>query len=365
MTDAAPWAARAAAAERAVHARHLRALWWLPGTRLGVVAWPPNWRQRLFMGTWHYWWQAHLMDCLLDAQLRDPVAGRRDLVHGLARGIRLRNMRRWTNDYYDDVAWLGLALQRAANTADVRHPAAVRQITAQLNAGWTSQGGGGIWWRVGDDFKNVPSNGPAAILLARSEQPADQQRAVDLGEWITAELVDADNGLVWDGLRVNQDGSIRTVEKGVYSYCQGVYLGLCVELAALTGDDVWPQRAARTVAATVEHLVGPDGVLRGHGTGDGGLFTGILGRYLALAAVELPPAERATRRLAAGVVLAAAEAAWRNRGIGHGGPVFGPNWSTPADRAADLSVQLSGWMLCEAAASVERHSYSDSGQSLG
>ena len=25
-------------------------------------------------GTWHYWWQAHLLDCLVDAQVRDPQA---------------------------------------------------------------------------------------------------------------------------------------------------------------------------------------------------------------------------------------------------------------------------------------------------
>ena len=95
----APWAARASAAERAVHTRHLRALWWLPRVRLGLVAWPPSWRQRLFLGSWHYWWQAQLMDCMLDAQERAPLAGRRDLIDQLASGIRLRNGLRWTNSY--------------------------------------------------------------------------------------------------------------------------------------------------------------------------------------------------------------------------------------------------------------------------
>ena len=65
------WANRAASAEAAVAQRHLRRLWALPGTQLGVVAWPSARRDRLF-GTWHYWWQAHLLDCLVDAQLRDP-----------------------------------------------------------------------------------------------------------------------------------------------------------------------------------------------------------------------------------------------------------------------------------------------------
>lgn len=52
---------RAASAETAVTQRHLRRLWALPGTQLAVVAWPSTRRDRLF-GSWHYWWQAHLLD---------------------------------------------------------------------------------------------------------------------------------------------------------------------------------------------------------------------------------------------------------------------------------------------------------------
>lgn len=358
------WAARAGAAERAVYTRHVRTLWWLPGTRLGVVSWPAGQRQRLFASRWwHYWWQAHLMDCLLDAQLRAPSVTRRDAIVRLTRGIRLRNRNRWTNVYYDDIAWLGLALQRAAAVAEVNRPAAVRQIIARLHAGRSTGGGGGIWWRVGDDFKNVPANGPAAILLARSESADDQRCAVELGEWMTAELVDPATGLVWDGLRVGQDGSVHAKEKTVYTYCQGVYLGACVELAALTGEAGWLRRAARTVSATAEHLVNDDGVLRCHGSGDGGLFSGILSRYLALAAIELPATEQATRRLAAQLVVTSAQAAWQHRSITVGGPMFGEDWSiptpspspSPPDAPRDLSVQLSGWMLCEAAATLDRH----------
>lgn len=343
-----------------MHARHLRGAWFGPRARLGVVAWPATWRQRLFVGRWHYWWQAHLLDCLLDAQLRAPTPARRGLVERLVTGIRGRNLRRWTNDYYDDVAWMGLALQRAESAAGVRRPGAVAEIIARLRDGWTAHSGGGIWWRHGDDFKNVPANGPAAILLARSGVEADRRLAAEITEWMSASLVDGSTGLVWDGLRVGTDGAVHAVEKAVYSYCQGVYLGACVELAAITGQAVWLRRAARTVSATVEHLVTPDGVLRCHGTGDGGLFTGILARYLALAAAELPATELATSRLAARLVITSAEAAWRNRAIAHGGPRFTTHWSggsggsdggTPAP---DLSVQLSAWMLLEAAASLER-----------
>jgi predicted alpha-1,6-mannanase (GH76 family) len=176
-----------------------------------------------------------------------------------------------------------------------------------------------------------------------------------VAEWITANLVDPATGLVWDGLRVAPDGSVRVIEKAVYSYCQGVYLGICVELASRTGDAAWLRRAGRTVSAAAEHLADANGVLRCHGSGDGGLFTGILCRYLGLAAAELPESEMDTRRLAARLVTASAGAAWRHRRIVDGGPRFGPEWSDPDHSTApDLSVQLSAWMLCEAAALVER-----------
>jgi len=73
------WANRAASAEAAIAKRHLKKLWGLPGTQLGVVAWPAARRYRTF-GIWHYWWQAHLLDNLVDAQLRDPHPARKQKI---------------------------------------------------------------------------------------------------------------------------------------------------------------------------------------------------------------------------------------------------------------------------------------------
>lgn len=360
-------------AERAIHARHLRRLWGLPDTQLGVVIWPPTLERRLFVH-WDYWWQAQVLDCLVDAHQRAPSAARRSAVDRLARGIHWRNSR-WTNNYFDDMAWLGLALLRAQREAGVARPHAMRALAGELRNAWTDHGGGGIWWRRRDDFKNVPANGPAAILLARlSDQDvgdrADLQRARSTVEWIEEQLVDPETGLVWDGLHVAADGSIRQVDKTAYSYCQGVFLGACVELARRdrpTETEVWAWRAARTIDAVVEHLTVPneDGpVLRGQGGGDGGLFAGILARYLAQAAIALPElgAEYAEAgRLASALVFSSGEAAWRNRAIASGGPLFGPEWSKVAVLPGrvprperDLSVQASGWMLLEAAALLER-----------
>ncbi|WP_016700475.1 glycoside hydrolase family 76 protein [Actinoalloteichus spitiensis] len=384
LTRRRVWAARAEVAERAVRQRHLREVWGLPGTLIGLASWPPSPALRLGIGRWNYWWQAHLLDCLVDAELRAPSRARRTALNRLARGVVLRNLG-WTNDYYDDMAWLGLALHRAGAVTGERHRHALRAVEAELHAAWTRHGGGGIWWRrhsrYHDDFKNTPANGPAAILHARLGTETSGhglERAVAIAEWLEDTLVDPATGLLWDGVRVDYRGGVRRVVRRVYTYCQGVYLGAALELASATGEQRWWLRARRTVDAVATRLVTSSGALRTHGGGDGGLFSGILARYLALAVARLPPGDVGSRALAAELVLASAEAVWRNRRVVGSGPLFPSDWNQPArvpcrpaglsERTRggegavspdviperDLSVQLGAWMVLEAAASVER-----------
>jgi predicted alpha-1,6-mannanase (GH76 family) len=345
------WRERAGIAERAVVRRHVRRVGGvLPGTRIGRVRWPRRGPAPLV--PWHYWWQAHLLDCLIDAQLRAPDRARARTIAAFARSVRLRNGWSWLNRYYDDIAWLGLALQRGGTLVGRSGPSALPRITSRLHDGWTEGGGGGIWWRRDDDLKAAPANGPAAILLARDGQAAF---AAAITDWIAETLVDPDSGLVRDGVRIAPDGTVRTVEPYIYTYNQGVYLGACVELAARDGHQRWTDRALAVVDAVRQRLAGPDGVLPGSGGGDGGLFAGITARYLADAALRVPELADATREL----VFANADAIWKGRAEIGGGPVFSAEWRDPAPEPragtpeADLSVQLSGWMLLEAAARLQ------------
>jgi predicted alpha-1,6-mannanase (GH76 family) len=345
------WSERAGIAERAVVRRHLRRLGSVvPGTRIGRIGWPR--RVPAPLAPWHYWWQAHLLDCLIDAQLRAPQRQRAKAIAAVARSVRVRNGGSWLNRYYDDIAWFGLAVQRGGTLSGRAGPSALPTITARLHDGWTEGGGGGIWWRRDDDFKAAPANGPAAILLARNGQSAF---AAAIADWMAETLVDPESGLVRDGVRIAPDGNIRLVEPHVYTYNQGTYLGACVELAARDGHQRWTDRAIALVDALRQRLAGPDGVLPGSGGGDGGLFAGITARYLADAALRVPELAEATSEL----VFANAEAAWKGRAEIAGGPVFSAEWRDPAPEPrrgvpeADLSVQLSGWMLLEAAARLQ------------
>ena len=362
------WANRAASAEAAVTARHLRRLWGLPGTQLGVVAWPATGRYRRF-GTWHYWWQAHLLDNLVDAQLRDPQPDRLARIARQIRGHRIRNTGRWTNDYYDDMAWLALALERSGRLTGVARPKALDTLTDQFVTAWVPEDGGGIPWRKQDQFFNAPANGPAGIALARTD--GRLRRAQQMADWIDETLIDPETHLVFDGVKAG------SLVRAQYSYCQGVVLGLETELAARTQDPRHGLRARRLIDAVAAH-VAPDGVLTGAGGGDGGLFGGILARYLALAATALPvegPDDEQARATAAALVVSSAQAAWDNRATVDDLPLFGAFWERPAEVPTagtqdaqsvdaqlvdgavnssptpkrDLSVQLAGWMLMEAA----------------
>jgi len=113
------------------------------------------------------------------------------------------------------------------------------------------------------------------------------------------------------------------------------------------------------------------------------LFNAILARYLAFVATDLPgttPEDEQARATARDLVLTSATSAWDYRQTVDGLPLFGAFWdrnavvpqSVTGDAQfvegavnasevpeRDLSVQLSGWMLMEAAHTL------DTGQSDG
>jgi predicted alpha-1,6-mannanase (GH76 family) len=205
-----------------------------------------------------------------------------------------------------------------------------------------------------------------ALYYARTGNTAKAQALVD---WLHAKLFDPAHGMYQDGLRIGSNGEV-VLEAAIYTYNQGPVLGALLELGGQPNLD----RAAGLVDAVARHLTRPAtlasgrtaAVLRCDGTGDGGLFTGILTRYLALAATDGRLPDR-TRAIAAALVIDTAQALWEGRrAVDPAEPlarqgallVFSVFPETPASRAypagaaVELSTQLQAWMVLEAAATV-------------
>lgn len=333
----------------------------LPHTHLAARRYPLPPRRDL---VWNYWWQAHYLDALVDAGQRRLTGGDAAAAHAvlrqgrsLLRTVWLRNVAHYTNAFFDDMAWMILAAERLdglARDLGVPPPRASRRLQARiaprLRRAETEELGGGLYWTTRRDRKNVPATAPAAIYFART---GDLPRARRLIEWIYATLWDEAQGLALDTAYC--DGRL---DRTVYTYNQGTLLGALLAV----GDEVSLARAAALVGAVDRTLraCADRPVLRTHGDGDGGLFTGILARYLALAAAE-PRLPEQVRRASAALVAGTAEALWAGsevRRLDRDTRVFSPDpdrsaaTALPPGAPMDLSPQLQAWTVLEAAARI-------------
>lgn len=338
--QAGDWDALAGDVAVSVDARFGHRLLGLPGTWIGAISCPAT-QAPTPWSEWHYWWQAHYLDAVVDSGLRNlrhgngaAAAVALSRAGALLRGIMVRNFGRFPNYYYDDMAWLALAAGRLneLSLAAGGKPAALAgcassKLTAQLQGAHDDVLGGGIYWSRRRDYKNSPANGPAALHFARI---GELDRARGLVDWLRSELFDPGLGLYLDGVHPSATG--RDVERAVYTYNQGPVLAALLEL----DHPRYVGQAADLIDAVDLELTVPDAnarPLRLEPGGDGSLFTGILCRYLAIAAgdARLPQASRET---AARLV--------RDTACG---PV----------RAQDpelLSAAVQRWMILEAAASL-------------
>ncbi|WP_295840455.1 glycoside hydrolase family 76 protein [uncultured Microbacterium sp.] len=341
MDAGSPAQRRAAAAEAAVTERFLH--------RYGPVAWAhASASEATGARTWHYWWHAHLLHVLADAETHRPDVRRRRLIRRIGRGVTVRTIGRWTTPFYDDIAWMGLALARAD-----RHPRALRRISKRLRRA-IDPDLGALPWAVGSELYNAPANSPGSMVLGLTGHPVDAAR---LDAWVASTLDDPETGLVRDGV---EHGVVRSE---LWTYNQGAAIGSALVLGAPAlaepADPAWThvERACALVHAVERWCAPDDGLFPGVGGGDGGLFAGILARYLAVAARELAaapgPVADAAADTARRLVDRNAEALWQGR---HG-TLFAADARRPArpeDDDLDLSVQLGAWITLEAAADLER-----------
>ncbi len=304
--------------------------------------------------TFQYWPNAHALDVLVDAYTRTSDAFYKSYFEKWFTGVKSRNGNTWSNDYYDDMEWNALALLRVYKvTNDSRYKDATLKLWEYIKLGWNDNAGGGITWKKGMEYsKNACSNGPAAILAARLFQefgnPEDKEWAVKIYNWLKTTLVNTNNGMVYDNID-SRTGEIK--KDWVFTYNQGTYIGAAVELHKIFNEKAYLNDAALAADYTISSLV-DNSILKSEGTGDGGLFKGIFVRYFTQL-IQQERLEAPLQKRYLQFMKLNAETLW-NQGTYKPGTLFGPNWRIKPGSTVGLTEQLSGCMLIEATALLDK-----------
>lgn len=304
--------------------------------------------------SFNYWWHAHVLDVLVDGYLRTKDPKYVTQMRALVDGVYAKNGNTMKNTFYDDMEWMSIACLRAYDaTKDDFYKTTALQLWNWIKVGWTSVNNGGIMWASGSpNSKNACSNAPAGIIAARLYQldknPDDLAWAKKIQLWMQTYLVEPARGLVYDGYGNSSEGAM-------YTYNQGTYVGMCLELYKITNDVAYQKEAIRNVNYLVNDQTkfSPGGILKGENTGDGGLFKGIFIRYMTRLAIE-GNLDAYTQSAYLKYIKGNAESLARY-GTKQPENVFAPDWKTkPTSKVSDSSVQLSGIMLLEAANELKK-----------
>jgi len=303
--------------------------------------------------TFNYWPNAHTLDIFTDAYLRTNNDIYKQRMSSLLAGIKTTNGG-LSNNFYDDMEWLDLATLRAYNaTKDAAYLTAAHTLWTDIQTGENSNQGGGIAWRKNQlDYKNTPANAPAIIFAARlyalEKNEADLATAKRLYTWLKKTLLDP-SGIIWDGINANGDGQF---SKWKFTYNQGVFIGAALELYHVTKDAAYLTDAVNTANATINDTdISPGGILKSEGQGDGGLFKGILIRYLTLLALD-PDVSEADKTKFISFLKFNAETLY-TAGIERPSLMISADWKKKPSGTTDLTTQLSGVMMVEAAATLK------------
>lgn len=393
----------AAAAAHSVMYRYVAPVAKVPGTLIGATQEPDPRPLSQRIMHWNYWWQAHLMDAMVDAGMRHAREGDSEQAHvwfkhaqAMIAGIRARNMGKVATSFYDDMAWLALAVERmdslsvqlkssGSRIAQDAGTALMSQLRGGVASGLDFAGGGVSWAKQHRDFVNMPATAPSALAFG---QAADHETAFALWQWANEHLWDSERSLYIDGVHAKNGGL--EPERSIHSYNQGTGLAGLLYLDSLDSSfkdrlDFDPlQRAQELVVSIARSCSTPyeraDGtvvrVISSEGRGDRGLFDAILVRHLAQAALY-EPLDEDVRQLCSLLVRDSAQLLWEGRrefdptlpmNEPHIDPteirnervsIFSPEAIRPASEVlkpgapVELSAQVGAWMIIEAAALLE------------
>lgn len=298
----------------------------------------------------NYWWKAHAADAMIDGLKRTKDKRFAERAESIMENVFKRNGSLF-NEFYDDEEWMALACLRLYDlTGNKKMKEYAIRLWDDIKTAWWDDEIGGMAWKKDEGRKgrNACCNGPAAILAARLYQRFHEDNDLEWAKKIYAYereyLVDPNNGLVYDGMVVGEDKTLQINKEWLFTYNAGTYIGAGVELYRITNDNGYRMDAEKTAGGSMQHLINEYGVLKNEGTGDGGLFKGILIRYM-----EQLYQVNHDKKIADFILFNAGKLALA--GSNKTG-LIGPVWQEAPEEPMDITCQLSGVFLFEAAAAI-------------
>lgn len=141
----------------------------------------------------------------------------------------------WPNDrYYDDNAWMAMALVESYEVTRDRQWLQLARKTLDYCLSGIDDQQGGVWWRENKkNSKNACSVGPVAAsclaVYGLTNEPKLLTTAATLYDWELAHLVDPADGLPWDNIGV--DGKVSETK---WSYNAALLIRTARDLARFT-----------------------------------------------------------------------------------------------------------------------------------
>jgi hypothetical protein len=159
--------------------------------------------------------------------------------------------------YYDDNAWLGLALVRHYElTAEPELLLLARRVFSFVSSGWSDDetwaSPGGIRWKepAPNRSRNTCVNGPASELAARLHEKTGESTylewAARIYDW-TRKTLSQPEGLYAD--QITPEGNRNET---IWSYNQGTMIGAGVLLHKLTGDSSYLRHSLETASTYLD-----------------------------------------------------------------------------------------------------------------
>lgn len=223
-----------------------------------------------------FWDRAEQMEMLLDVYERTTNAACLTMFSNVFKGFLADHGRSWArNEFNDDIMWMVIACARAhqlTGNAEFRDLAKSNFDLCYARA-WSTNLGGGLWWKISNQSKNACVNGPAAIaaflLFQISGDTNYLAKSRAIYQWERANLFDPRSGQVYDNM--NYRGEI---DSKAFTYNEGTFIG-AANFLRCTND-------ARCAADYTKNALCRDGILPGYRqASDSGGFNGICVRWLA------------------------------------------------------------------------------------